>query len=149
MWKKMVKTKIEKIIEEEVIQKTGEMTKMRLIKSFKKQEYVSECSMALVKDIMKIRLNMAYYICYIVGHGLNMVEIGENFKGKYGQKYCMACNEEKETTEHVIQCGQYKKLTGHKMTLTEGCFEDTKWLINATMEYKMIEETRDILNKCI
>ena len=70
--------------------------------------------MAVVK-IMKIRLNM--------------VEIGENFKGKYGEKYCMACNEEKETTEHVIQCGQYKKLTGHKMTITDGCFEDTKWLI--------------------
>ena len=130
-WKEMVKDRIEKVIEEEVELKAGETTKMRFIKKFEKQKYIKECNMATVKEIMKIRLNM--------------VEVGENFRGKDGLEYCAACSKEKETTEHVIQCEEYRKLIGHKMVVVKGCFEDTSWLIEATNVYRRVEETREIL----
>ncbi len=139
-WKKMVKDALQKVIEIEVMQKAEEMTKMRFVKKFEKREYLTKCNMATVKDIMKIRLNM--------------VEVGENFRGKYpetlrdGASWCLACNVEKETTEHVIECNEYRKLTGHTMEITENCFEETEWLIQATKAYDRIEETRKILVRC-
>ena len=74
---------------------------MRFVKEFKRQKYIEEGNMAIVKEIMKVRLNM--------------VEVGENFRGKFPkQKWCIACGVEEETTEHVINCEEYRKLTDNK-----------------------------------
>ncbi len=136
-WKKLVKDGLQKVIEREVLQKASESTKMQFVKNFQKQEYIGKCNMATVKEIMKIRLNM--------------VEVGENFRGKVtgavldGASWCLACGCEKETTEHVINCSKYRELTGHTVVTSENCFENTAWLINATKAYQTIEETREIL----
>ena len=137
-WKKMAKDGLQQVIEKEVMGKAGEMTKLRFVKSFGKQDYVKSNSMETVKKIMKIRLNM--------------VEIGENFRGKDvevvdGANWCLACGVTKETTEHVIECREYKTITGHTVETHENCFHDTEWLRKAIPAFKMIEETRKILMK--
>ena len=81
-----------------------------------------------------------------------MIEVGENFRGKdaeiiEGANWCLACNKEKETTEHVIQCPAYKKMTGHRVLTHQGCFEETEWLCNASQAFENIEATRKILVK--
>ena len=81
-----------------------------------------------------------------------MVEIGENYRGKDqeikdGANWCVACDVEKETTEHVIDCKEYKRITGHTIQTHKNCFENTEWLRKAIHAYEMIEETRKILVK--
>ena len=78
---------------------------------------------------------------------LNMIEVSENFRGMYREQMCVACGEEKETTEHAIQCTEYRRLTGHKLTVTDNakCFADTSWLKKAADVYETIEETRKLL----
>ena len=138
-WKKTIKEGIQKIIEKDVLQKAEDTTKMRFITKFEKQDYISTYNMAMVKDIMRIRLNM--------------VEVGENFRGRNtdtvqdGVSWCLACGKEPETTEHVIECEKYRDLTGHNVNVTENCFADKEWLAHATKAYKRIEETREILKK--
>jgi len=56
-WKKKDKEGIVKVISEKVREKRT-MTKLRFIKEFKKQEYVEKCQTVVVKQIMKVRLNM-------------------------------------------------------------------------------------------
>ena len=135
MWKKTLKIKLEEVIREVVKEKKKTMKKLRFINDFKKQEYLSKYSMAVVSKIMNIRLNM--------------VEVAGNFKRKDEDERCRACREEKETTEHVIECEEYKKLTGHEIVVYEGCFQDMKWLKKATEVFKIIESTRNVINRCI
>ena len=138
-WKKLVKGGLQKIIEKEVMEKVKGMTKTRFLTKFGRHDYLKTCNMATSKEIMKIRLNM--------------VEIGENFRGKYagtlrnGISWCLACGDEAETTEHVIQCKKYRELTKHKVVVYENCFNDTEWLLKATNAFKLIEDTREILQK--
>ena len=97
----------------------------------KRQEYVQTCSMAKVKKIMNLRLNMT--------------ELKANFRGKYNDNLCPACGIEEETTEHVISCPEYQELTGHSLNTTN-CLEESmnsvKWLEEACEVYERIEETR-------
>ena len=138
-WKKMVKEGLQKIIESEVMEKVKGMTKTRFLTKFGGHDYLKTCNMATSKEIMKIRLNM--------------VEIGENFRGKdtsavkNGISWCLACGEEAETTEHVIQCTRYRELTKHNVVMYENCFDDTEWLLKAIDAFKLIEDTREILQK--
>ena len=67
------------------------MTKLRFIKDTERKDYLMECEMREVKEIMKLRLNMT--------------ELKANFCGKYLDRICPACGKENETTEHVIQGG--------------------------------------------
>ena len=68
-----------------------------------------------------------------------------NFKGEYKENFnCSACTTEQETTEHVIECNEYKKLTEHD---TQGFkINEKEWLIKASETYKRIEETKELLN---
>ena len=76
-----------------------------------------------------------------------MTELKANFRGKYRDTTCPACEKEEETTEHVIRCQEYKRLVGHTWdALDEGTISenmnDTSWLIEAAKIYTRIEETR-------
>ena len=44
-----------------------------------------------------------------------MTELKSNFKGKYDDTMCPACDKEEETTEHVIKYPEYQRLTQHTM----------------------------------
>jgi hypothetical protein len=78
---------------------------------------------------------------------LNMVELSENFRGRYENETCAACNVEKETTEHVIRCKEYRKITGHTIAdeNNNDCYSDTEWLKMAAEVYETIEETRKLI----
>ena len=41
---------------------------------------------------------------------LNMTKIKANYKGKYNDLTCDGCKEEVETTEHIVNCKQYKRM---------------------------------------
>ena len=85
--------------------------------------------MAAVKRIMEMRLNM--------------VELKCNYRGKYQDTICSACKKEEETTEHVIMCGEYKRLTGHQ--IEEVKMDDIKWQNEASLAYEKIQQTREWL----
>ena len=82
--------------------------------------------MGKVKKIMKMRLNMT--------------ELKANFKGKYEETECAACRKEMETTEHVIECEEYRKLTGHSLRQPE--WDSLDWQKEACEVYEQIEEAR-------
>ena len=126
-WKKNLKSRIEEIVAEEMKQHQENMTKLRFTRNFKRQEYVQTCSMAKVKKIMNLRLNMT--------------ELKANFRGKYDDNLCPACGIEEETTEHVISCPEYQELTGHSLNTTN-CLEESmnsvKWLEEACEVYERL-----------
>ena len=130
-WKKEVKEKLGRILEETIEEKRAEMTKLRFTRGHTTQSYISECPMAQVKRIMKVRLNM--------------IDLKANFKGKYKDTVCVACKTETETTEHVIRCEEYKRIVEHSITVEgdlEEKMQDLEWLLKASKAYESIEETR-------
>ena len=132
-WKKVVKERISKKVREEVTEKL-KTTKLRFIEDTERKDYVKECRMGEVREIMKIRLNMT--------------ELKPNFCGKYRDRICSACEKEDETTEHVIQCQEYKRLLGHELNCDKPIKElmnNTAWLREAAKVYRRIEETRQWL----
>ena len=59
-----------------------------------------------------------------------------NFKGEYKENVKIALHvlQRQETTEHVIECNEYKKLTEHD---TQGFkINEKEWLIKASETYK-------------
>ena len=100
------------------------MKKLRFTNNLGKQEYIGKCRMEEVKTIMKVRLNMT--------------ELKANFRGKYRDTICPACEKDEETTEHVIRCKEYKRLVGHTLNINERtmteCMNDTSWLIRPVGE---------------
>ena len=53
--------------------------------------------------------------------------------------------EKKETTEHVIRCNEYRRLTGHAIQSNEPVeqlMNNTGWLVAASKVYQQIEEIR-------
>ena len=130
-WKRNLKSRIEEIVAEEMKKHQEEMTKLRFTRKFERQEYVKTCSMAKVKKIMSLRLNMT--------------ELKANFRGKYDDNLCPACGVEEETTEHVICCPKYQEIIGHGLKTTEGLKESMnsiEWLEEACEVYEQIEESR-------
>ena len=74
-----------------------------------------------------------------------MTDLKANFKGKHLDTMCVACKLEPETTEHVIQCPEYKRIVGHSIIVNETvekCMQDVVWLQEASEVYERIEETR-------
>ena len=133
-WKRKVKEGLRSCVEKELMNKKEDMTKLRFTQSFEKQSYIKDCPMAKVKKIMKLKLNM--------------VDLKANFKGKYRDVLCPACGVEEETTEHVLTCEEYKKLTGHTLKKPSNWMEkmnDTEWLLEACEVYEQIEEVRSWL----
>ena len=72
---------------------------------------------------------------------LNMVELKANFKGKYESLICPACKIEDETTEHVIQCEEYRNIIGHNLPIPAQ-WDDMNWQEAACEVYEQIEEVR-------
>ena len=127
-WKKKVVEGLEKEVKEEVEGKIKEMKKLRFVGEYKRKEYVG-CEMAVVRDVMRMRLNM--------------VDVKANFKGKYKDLLCVACKEAEETTEHVLQCDEYRRLTGHNLTFeSPEKMMEMEWLKQASNVCRRIEETR-------
>ena len=121
------------IVREEVTENL-KSTKLRFVEDTEMKDYVRECRMDVVKEIMKIRLNMT--------------ELKPNFRGKYLDRLCPACHEEEESTEHVVQCQVYQRLIGHQLKIDKPVKElmnDTAWLKEAINVYRLIEETREWL----
>ena len=134
-WKKKVKEQINTWVKKEMEEQRSRMTKLRFSNTNGRQKYVEVCKMEQVKKIMKVRLNMT--------------ELKRNFKGKYKDPICPACETAEETTEHVIRCTEYQRLTKHTLSEGEGedhdmgdKMEDVAWLIKAGEEFEKIEETR-------
>ena len=135
-WKKGVKEQLDVWVKEEMKEQKARMTKLRFTNTDGKQEYIEKSRMEHVKKIMKVRLNMT--------------ELKSNFKGKYDDTMCPACDKEEETTEHVIKCSEYQRLTQHTMNEKmeelglgmENIMENMEWVTNAAEEFEKIEETR-------
>ena len=130
-WKKKVKDELNKHVAKEMEQHREKMTKLRFTQEFGRQNYVTECTMSKVKKIMKLKLNMT--------------ELKANFKGKYRDTMCSACGKETETTEHVIACNEYRRLTGHTLKVPDDWTEkmnDPTWVEEACEVYEQIEEVR-------
>ena len=92
------------------------------------EEYVQNCDAELVQRIMKIRLNMVECKC--------------NYKGKYSDTICMACDKE-ETTEHLFECHHYRQYSGLHSELEKIDIESTQWLIKAARKMDVIQELRE------
>ena len=134
-WKKEVKEQLDKWVKEELEEKKKQMKKLRFTNTNGRQEYIEKCKMEQVKKIMKFRLNMT--------------ELKSNFKGKYKDTICPACEEEEETTEHVIECKEYQRLipqNGNEedvgAPINEEKMDNLKWLIETAKRIEEIEETR-------
>ena len=112
------------------------MTKLRFTSpGHETQEYIKICRMEEVKRIMKMRLNMT--------------KIRANFKGRENDLRCGACKQEDETTEHVIQCPEYKRIIGHSVEIESSVFEsmqNLEWVREASKVYERIEETKKWLS---
>jgi hypothetical protein len=129
-WKKELKQKINNLVAEELEEQRKTMTKLRFTSGFERQKYVQECRMEKVRKIMQMRLNMT--------------EVKANFKGKYKDTLCSACKKDEETTEHVIECEEYRKITGHTLETKQlkEAMDNLEWLEKACEVYEQIEEAR-------
>ena len=131
-WKKRLKEKLGEWIKNELEEQKKKMKKLRFTNTTGRQEYMETCSMSQVKKILELRLNMT--------------ELKANYRGKYTDAVCPACQAEEETTEHVIQCPEYKRLVGHKLDEGEkplsSKMNDLQWLKEAANVFQKIEETR-------
>ena len=131
-WKRDVKRKLGRWIKKEMEDKKLEMKKLRYTDGNGKQDYIEKFPMVKVRKIMKVRLHMT--------------ELKANFRGKYTDDVCPACEREEETTEHVIRCTEYQRMTGHQLDDGREIMEmmrDTKWLLQAADDYERIEEARE------
>ena len=85
-----------------------------------------KCSAEECRNILRIRLNMVKAIA--------------NFKGKYGDDWkCKGCEKEIETTEHMVDCKEYKKMIKWK--------KDVNIETENTEELKMIVEYIDAIEE--
>ena len=99
-WKKEITVKINRKIEEKIEKLTRNKTKLRNIKEdkYEMKQYMKKGTLNECKESLKIRLNM--------------IETTANFIGRYGEDIqCKACGEKEETTEHILECKTYRKMT--------------------------------------
>ena len=115
------KNEVKKKIHEKVVNELGierdDKTKMRNINPGKKQKYINECTTNEVSIILKIRLHM----------------IGA--RANYGGGICRECNEEEETTEHVLTCR-----TNGDLQHDPNKMEDVDWLRKICKIYQQFED---------
>ena len=119
-WKKKLKDELSKELAKEMNEHRARMTKLRFTKGLEQQNYITKCRMEKVRKIMQMKLNMT--------------ELKANFKGKYNNTLSPACKKETETTEHVIDCDEYRQLTGHSLQVPDDWKEkmsDLEWLEEA------------------
>ena len=97
-WKKILKRKISEQLDERIA--TSEKTKVRFLKNWKEKEYITKLRKKEANLIMEARLNM--------------IEIGDNYKGRKMDRDCKACGKYLNT-EHIIECGENDKSRKHNM----------------------------------
>ena len=131
-WKKHIKERITKKIEQDLQQQYQTKTKIRFLKGkqFQQEEYFSIANAAQCKTIMEIRLNM--------------LDLKMNFKGTYGDTLCTGCFEQQETTEHFLQCKKMLELTQHNVRITnfEEEIKSSEWLIQMAKQVEVLNEVR-------
>ena len=110
-WKKPVKEKIGKSIEERTRQELINMTKARTIveDKWERKKYLQECYSDKIKDVIKIRLHMWQVNC--------------NYKRDNSDTKCSLCKKSEDFTEHVLECEKAKKFTLSKEN-SEGEWEE-------------------------
>ena len=98
-WKKQVKEKIGKSIEERTKQEMANKTKARTIveDKWERKKYLQECDSDTIKDVIKIRLYMWQVNC--------------NYKRDNNDTKCPLCKKSEDTTEHVLECKKAKRFT--------------------------------------
>ena len=96
-WKKQVKEKIRKSIEEGTKQEMTNKTKARAIikDKWEGKKYLQECDSETIKDVIKIRLHMWQESCM--------------YKRDNTDTKCLLCKKSEDTTEHVLECEKNKK----------------------------------------
>ena len=117
-YKDHVKQKIYAKIKKDLELAKVTKTKLRFINPGKRQEYVNHCSIKETSSIMRIRLHMV------------------DARANYGGGICRKCEQEQETTEHVLECfsnGDYK--------FDEEKMEDVSWLREIKIIYEQFDET--------
>ena len=94
-WKREVKEKIKKSIEELSNNKVMQMTKLRhqRMQKLERQQYLNETTISRVSDLLRTKLEM--------------MDIGKNLKSN-GRK-CFACKVEEERTEHILVCNEIRR----------------------------------------
>ena len=122
-FKKNIKNKINKKLDEEILQLSKEKTKLRFCTNAKKKEYIEKLGYLEAKAIMKLRLNM--------------IEVKCNYKGQYKEHRCQ-CQESEDTTEHLFNCKQIKSKIKNipsaesiKESDKESCTQLAKFVKNA------------------
>ena len=113
-WKKQVKEKIGKSIEERTKQEMANKTKARTIveDKWERKKYLQECDSDTIKDVIKIRLHMWQVNC--------------NYKRDNTDTKCPLCQKSEDTTEHVLECEKAKKFTLSKENSKEEWEEITE-----------------------
>ena len=111
-WKKQVKEKIGKSIEERTKQELANKTKPRTIieDKWERKKYLQECDSDTIKDVIKIRLHMWQVNCNC----------------KRDNTKCPLCQKSEDTTEHVLGCEKAKKFTLNKENSKEEWQEITE-----------------------
>ena len=99
IWKKQVKEKIGKSIEQRTKEEMENKTKARTIveDKWERKKYLQECDSDTIKDVIKIRLYMWQVNC--------------NYKrGNTDTKFPL-CQKSEDTAEHMLECEKTKKFT--------------------------------------
>ena len=98
-WKKQVKEKIGKSIDERTKQEMTNKTKARIViqDKWERKKYLQECDSETIRDVIKIRLHMWQVSC--------------NYKRDNTDTKCPLCKKSEDTTEHVLECEKDKKFS--------------------------------------
>ena len=107
-WKKQVKEKIGKSIEERTKQEMINKTKARTIveDKWERKKYLQECDNDTIKDVITMRLHMWQVNC--------------NHKRDNTHTKYPLCQKSEDTTEHLLECEKAKNFTLSK----ENCKEE-------------------------
>ena len=117
-YKDHVKQKIYDKIKKDLELAKVTKTKLRFINPGKRQEYVNHCSIKETSSIMRIRLHMV------------------DVRANYGGGICRKCEQEQETTEHVLEC-----FSNGDYNFDEEKMEDVSWLREIKVIYEQFDET--------
>ena len=89
--KHIMKEKINKSLEKLIKEMATSKTKLRFVTNFNQKSYINDLQYQDTITMIKIRMNMIETKC--------------NYKGKFKNKLiCDMCEEESDTTEHILQC---------------------------------------------
>ena len=92
MWRKEIQRKINTYVQGKASEEIRDKKKLRLLKEFGEKAYIRKMEAIEVEYVLRIKLNMF------------------NVKDNYGKDgNCRLCGQEKETTEHVIECPKIPK----------------------------------------